>query len=256
MAYGLTTSIQFVAGSSEYAAMTTDSTSLSVTGTDDLTLEGWFKINTQPGTNLAYFLIWKSTGSASNRGYEMNYEDQSGTKVINVRFFSGGTPTNFWTGSCTYTLTTDTWFHIAVTIDVSAAANSKQVFYINGTSQTSSGANTGTGATSIFDSTAPFSIGQSIPVTGGYYSSMQASLVRVWNTIRSGTDINNNQCNVLGSTTNLQGEWTLDNTYNDNSGNSNDLTGYGTPSFPTDVPSICSAGGGAVLPQFKGFARL
>lgn len=224
--------------------MTTDSATLSVTGTDDLTLEGSFKINTQPSTNSAYFLIWKSTGAANNRGYELNYEDQAGTKVLTVRFFTGGLPTNHWTGSCTYTLTTGTWFHVAVTIDVSATVGSKCVFYINGVSQSKSEANTGTGATSIFDSTAPFSIGQSIPVLAlpQYYSNMNVSLVRVWNTIRSSSDIADNICNVLGSTTNLQGEFTLDNVYTDNSGNGNTLTGYNTPAFQSDVPSTCSVG--------------
>ena len=243
MAYGLTQSINFSSASSEYAAMTTDSTSLSVSGASDITLEGWFKITAQPSTGAAYFLIYKSTGAANNRGYELNYEDQSGTKVLTARFFQGGTPSNFWTGSCTYTLTTDTWFHIAVSIDVSATVGSKCVFYINGVSQTKSEANNGSGATAIYDGTAPFSIGQSVPVLAlpQYYSNMNASLVRVWSTIRSSSDIADNMCNVLGSTTNLQGEFTLDNTYADNSGNSNTLTGYNTPTFVSDVPSVCAA---------------
>lgn len=241
MAYGLTESINFASASSEYAAMGADSASLSVTGTDDITLEGWFNITSQPATGASYFLIWKSTGAASNRGYELNYEDQAGTKVLTARFFAGGGVTNFWTGSCTYTLTTDVWYHIAVTIDVSASVNSKCVFYVNGVSQSKSEANTGTGATAIFDSTTPFSIGQSIPVLAlpQYYSNMNVSLVRVWNTIRSGTDIADNMCNVLGPTTNLQGEWTFGNTYVDTSGNGNTLSGVNTPTFIADLPSTC-----------------
>lgn len=254
MAYGLTDSMRLTRSSSQYATIA-DNTSLSITG--DITLEVWIKIKSQVSSGTGWFLIMKSTAGASNRSYELTYEYFGANPILQMRIFDAGTPTNFWTGYITQTLTVDTWTHVAVSIDVSAAAASKAQWYLDGVSQGSgTGANTGTGSTSIHDNATAFRIGQSDPVTAGFYPDAQFSLVRVWNVIRTGTEISDNICNVLGSTTNLQAEWTLDNTYNDNSGNSNTLSGVNTPTFVTDLPSTCSGGGGTVLPNFKGFARL
>lgn len=254
MAYGLTDSMRLTRASSEYATAA-DSTSVSVTG--DITIELWMKIKSQVSSGTGWFIVMKSTAGGSNRSYELTYEYYGANPILQMRIFSAGTPSNFWTGYLTKTLTIDQWYHIAVTVDVSAAAASKANWVIDGTSEgAGTGADTGSGSTSIHDNTTAFRIGQSDPVNAGFYPDAQISLVRLWDTIRSTSDISTNMCNVLGSTTNLKGEWTLDNVYTDNSGNSNTLTGVNTPTFVTDLPSTCSAGGGAVLPQFKGFARL
>ena len=241
--------------SSEYATAA-DSTSLSITG--DITIECWIKIKSQVSSGTGWFLVMKSTAGGSNRSYELTYEYFGANPILQMRIFGAGTPTNFWTGFLTYTLTVDTWTHIAVSVDVSAAAASKAEWVIDGVSQgAGTGTDTGTGATSIHDNATALRIGQSDPVNAGFYPDAQFSLVRIWDVLRTATQLNDNKCNVFGTTTtNMVAEWSLDNVYTDASGNGNTLSGVNTPTFVSDVPSTCSAGGGAVLPQFKGFACL
>jgi len=237
MAYGLTQSMRLTMASSEYATIA-DNASLSITG--DLTIEAWIKIKSTPANNTNMSLFIKSTVGASNRSYEFWYTNESGVLKLRFYFFSAGTPTNYYGNVITYTLPVDTWVHVALICDVSAAAASKVEWVIDGVSQgNGTGTDAGSGATSIYNGTAAFRIGQADPVIAGWYPDAQFSLVRVWSTLRSVSDIAANKCNVLGSTTNLQAEWTLDNTYNDNSGNSNTLTGVNTPTFVTDVPATC-----------------
>lgn len=254
MAYGLTNSMRLTRANSEYATAA-DSASVSVTG--DITIEFWIKIKSQVASGTGWFLVMKSTAGSSNRSYELTYEYYGANPILQMRIFAAGTPSNFWTGFITKTLTIDQWYHIAVSVDVSAAAASKAEWVIDGVSEgVGTGANTGSGSTSIHDNATAFRIGQSDPVNAGFYPDAQFSLVRLWSTLRTATQINANKCEVLGSTANLSGEWTLDNNYNDNSGNSNTLSGINTPTFEVDVPSTCSVGGGIIKPNFKGFARL
>lgn len=249
MAYGLTQSMRLTRADSEYATIS-DNASLSITG--DLTIEFWIKIKSQIGTNGNWELIAKSTAGANNRSYEVDYLDTGGTKTLRLLIFPTSTLSRFYFNTIVKTLTVDTWEHIAVKVDVSATNKVEWLF--DGVSA-GNGTNNVVGAatTSIFDGTQAFRIGQSDPVTSILYPDAQFSLVRVWNTLRSNTDIADNICNVLGPTSNLQAEWTLDNTYNDNSGNGNHLTGINTPTFVSDVPSVCGGGGG-VTPNAIAFA--
>jgi len=240
MAYGLTQSMRLTKASSEYATIA-DNSSLSFSGTDTITIEFWVKMKETLSNPAGRWMILKSTGNTTNREYETSYED-FGTKQLVFRIFTSGTPTNFFTSILSYALTIDTWFHVAVTCDVpSTTLATKAKWYIDGVSQSVTNTNTGTGCTAMFNGTSAFRIGQSDPVTAGYYPDAQFSLVRIWKTVRTASEINDNKCNVLGTTTSLQAEWTLDNVYTDNSGNGNTLTGVNTPTFVSDVPSTCGA---------------
>lgn len=251
MAYGLTQSMRLTKASSEYATIA-DNTSLSIPG-DDLTIEFWVKMK-ETLSSAGRWMVVKSTGNTTNREYEIVYQN-FGTAQLGFYFFTGGVPTNFFESICNYTLTEDTWFHVAITVDVSAAASSKANWYINGVLQSSTGTNYGTGATVIYDGTSALRIGQSDPVTAGYYPDAQFSLIRIWDVIRTGTEISTNMCNVLGATTNLQAEWTLDNTYADNSGNGNTLTGINTPTFIADVPSTCGTVAASLSPTGAAYSQ-
>lgn len=253
MAYGLTQSMRLTRASSQYATAA-DSTSLSITG--DITIEFWIKIKSQIATNGNWELVAKSTAGANNRSYEVDYSDTAGAKTIRLLIFPASTLTNFYFNTISKTLTVDTWEHIAVTVDVSAT--DKCIWYFDGVSAGIGTNNVvGSGATSIFNGTQALRIGQADPIVAGLYPDAQFSLVRIWSDIRTGAEIADNICNVFGTAeAGMAAEWTLDNVYTDNSGNGNTLSGVNTPTFVTDVPSTCSGGGGTVLPQFKGFARL
>lgn len=238
MAYGLTQSLRLTGASSEYTSIA-DNASLSITG--NITIEFWVKLNETLSSGQYRALVVKSNLGASNRGYELLYGNVGGVPKLLFYFFTGGLPTNFFEGTLNQTLTSGTWYHIAMTCTVAAAAASKMQWYINGVSQGSgTGTNFGSGATAIFDSTLAFRIGQSDPVVAGYYPDANFSLVRIWDTIRSSGDISANMCNVLGSTANLKAEWTFNGTYLDNSGNGNTLTGINTPTAETTLPSFCA----------------
>lgn len=238
MAYGLTQSMRLTRASSQYATIA-DNASLSITG--DITIEFWIKLKSQIATNGNWELICKSTAGATNRGYELDYNDVAGTKQLRFLIFPTGGVTNFYYNTINKALTVDTWEHIAMVCDVSVT-NKVEWFY-NGVSAGNGTNNVvGSGATSIFDSTAAFRIGQSDPVTAGLYADAQFSLVRVWNDLRTSGEISANLCNVFGTAeAGMAAEWTLDNVYTDNSGNGNTLSGVNTPTFITDTPSTCGA---------------
>jgi len=239
MAYGLTQSMRLTAASSQYA-YAADSASTSTTG--DITIEFWIKLKSQIPTNGNWELVCKSTAGASNRGYELDYLDTAGTKALRFLIFPTGGTANCGYGTITKTLTVDTWEHIAMVCDVSAT--NKVEWFFDGVSAGNGTNNVvGSGATSIFDSTAGLRIGQSDPATVGLYPNAQFSLVRLWNDLRTSGEISANICNVFGAAeAGMAGEWTLQNNttgFTDNSGNSNTLTGANTPTFVSDVPSTC-----------------
>ena len=238
MAYGLTQSMRLTKASSQYASIA-DNASLSFSGSDSITIEFWVKMK-ETLSSAGRWMVSKSSGNISNREYEVVYQN-FGTAQLAFYIFTSGTTTNYFESKCNYTLTADTWYHVALTCNVpSTTLSTKAKWYINGVLQSATNTNTGTGCTSIYNGTSACRVGQSDPVTAGYYPDAEFSLVRIWKTERSGTDIANNMCNVLGATTNLQAEWTLDNVYTDNSGNGNTLSGVNTPTFVTDTPSTCS----------------
>lgn len=242
MAYGLTKSALLAKASSQYLTAA-DSASLSVTG--DLTIEGWFKITSLPGSGVATPMVFKGDYNVSN-AYQLMYLNDGGTPKIFMRIFATAGNTDFASSKFTYTLTTGTWFHVAVVTTVANAISTKFELFINGVSQgNGTAAITGT-VTSIYNNTEALRIGQSdpvVPVTD-YYLDSGVSLVRIWGEARSGANISANICNVLGATTNLKAEWTLDNVLTDGSGNSNTLTNVGTVTFPTDTPSTCAGASG------------
>jgi hypothetical protein len=137
---------------------------------------------------------------------------------------------------CNFTVTaySNTWFHIAY---VYTAASGKVEFFLNGVSQGSITSQ----PTSLFNGTDPTAIGTDSSLNDGSTFDGQISLARVWTTTRTGAQLLANYCNVLGSTTNLGAEYTLNNVLTDNSGNGNTLTNLNTATFTTDTPSTCAA---------------
>ncbi len=187
MAYNLTQSMRLTKASSQYASAA-DSTSLDVTG--NITIEGWVMMKETLGSGEYRCLVVKSTLGASDRGYELIYGNVGGTPRILFYFFAGGTPTNFFEGYLNFTLTADTWYHVAMTCTVANSAATKMKWYINGSYVgAGTGTNTGSGATAIHNSTKPCRIGQADPLATGYYPDAQFSLVRIWDTIRTDLQI-------------------------------------------------------------------
>ena len=125
------------------------------------------------------------------------------------------------------------WVHIAVTADVSAATI---VMYKNGSVISSTNADSR--STSITNGNAEFRIG-SRNDAGAALDTLDGLIdeVRVWNDIRTPTEIaDNKDKELIGTEANLQGYWKFNNDYTDETSNGNDLTASGSPVFSTDIP--------------------
>lgn len=237
MAYGLTQSADLEAGSSQYFSRA-DTASLSLTG--DFTLEGWVKFESLPGTDTKMQFISKWTGGATNdRTYQFYLRDSASVLQLVVFTSSDGAGTITDLETVDWTPSTGVWYHIAVSADLGVTSTYK--FYVDGAQQ-------GTDQTglvpSMADTTAPFYLGVNGNATDSFFDG-RMSLWRVWSSIRTGTEINDNKCNVFGgATSNMQAEWSLDNVVTDASGNANTLTNVNTVTFGADVPSTCASAGG------------
>lgn len=216
-AYGLTNSADLVASTNSHFTRA-DNALLDLTGA--LTLETWIYYDgaIAAGTK---DIVYKQENSGSFLGYRWYLNNAKNE----IHFSSQSTDKGVaWAPS------QDTWYHIAVTSD--GAGNVK--FYVNGVQQGS----TQTSFTNPSDGTQTFYVGAD---TGNTVADVKLSLMRVWKgEDRTVTEIADNMCNVLGPTTNLSAEWTLDNTVNDNSGNSLTLTNVNTATFAAVLPAACS----------------
>lgn len=232
MAYGLTQSDLFVAASSQYARRTASNTGFA-TGTSHKTAEAWIKFTSLPSLTGVYTIIETGDDATNNSGFGLSVKDVAGLYVGYMDVYN-----RTLVGTINLAFTTGTWYHYAVTYD-----GTNMNWYVNGVLKDSAAAGTITAAS------ATVGVGSRVinPTYGEYFDG-RISLARVWATDRSAAQISANMCNVLGSTASLAAEWTLDNTYNDNSGNSNTLTATNSPTFGADVPATCGGGGTVILP--------
>lgn len=229
MAYGLTKSAHLVAASSQ-SLTRADNATFDITS--DLTIEGWVRLAS--GANGFLVSKWGDSISWARAGYELRLNQSTGALTLSIAG-SGSSEPSLVSTSVTGTLTADTWYHVAVVYDASAGS---AAYYINGVQQ----GTTQTGHdTAINNNSLPFGIGcnhngSDAPAN---FLSADISLVRLWAETRTEAQIADNACNVLGATTNLKGEWTLDDVVTDNSGNGNTLTNNGTVTFTTELPATC-----------------
>jgi len=233
-----THSATLVAASSQYFTAT-DSVSLSLT--ENNTLEFWIKLTSQPASDAYMFLINKDD-IASQRSYGLTYYDAAGTQKIALYLFQTLTATIYSVVAFTYTLPIGTWTHLAIVTTIANPVATKCELFINGISQGNGvGTDVGGGATSIADGTAILQLGAR---AAGEYLDAQIDDVRIWNIVRTAAQIDANKAVEIDSATNLQASWHLNNVLTDSSGNANTLTAVNSPTFSTDVPFV-----GAVPPS-------
>lgn len=223
--YGLTQSPNLVSATPSFFTAL-DSASLSATG--DRTVEMWVNFTTVAAG--AHYLFDSRTLATGQNGYGMYY---SGTdSKMHFQTDNGATGAD---QGVSWSPSTGTWYHVAMVFNNTGKTVD---FYVNGVVQGTQL----TGYTTYTDNTSKKIIGGDSG-GGGTGSNLNArvSLVRNWNEARSQANISANMCNVLGATTNLNAEWTLDNVLTDNSGNSNSLTNVNVVAFAANVPATCTA---------------
>jgi hypothetical protein len=220
-------SLDLELSSSQYAVIADASqTGLDITG--DLSIEAWIKIESAPGSGVNYVIAGKANSTTNNRSYFFDYINDSGTNKLRLLISSAGTTFGF--NAHTVTFTAGVWYHVAATYDASAGAVE---YYINGSNVASK-----TGyPTSIFSGSADFIIGAYGNTTRSSFFDGILRNVRVWDDIRTASEISADMnTNTPADTTNLQGNWLLNNDCTDETANANDLTATGSPVFVIDTP--------------------
>ena len=217
-----TESADFEVTSSQYLSAG-DDPDLSITS--DMTIEAWVKFETDPPGNPGFLLVTKRNSTGPDKSYSFDYDSTGGNRLkLEISADGSDSPQVV----VTVDLNTAEWHHIAVTYDASAGS---ATFYVDGVQEGS----TQTGLpTSIFDGVAAFHISGG-DVDGTYMDGLVDD-VRLWDDIRTQTEINDNKCIEIDSDTNLKGSWHLNNTLLiDSSGNGNNLTNTNSTASTTDV---------------------
>lgn len=215
-----------------------DSASLSITG--DITIEMWFKLETTPSSAAAiYVLVMKVNGADDSFDYYMHIED---TDKVWVGFKdSDGNSSQAYAD--TQTFDADTWYHLAAVMDVSVP---DILLYVDASSIDRTMSNSATAPTSIVDGTGDLNIGRGSTAATRYFDGL-IDEVRIWNDIRTATEISDNyQTELVGNEAGLAAYWQLDDSLLDETSNDNDLTNNNSAVFSTIVPF---AGTSAAIPQ-------
>lgn len=174
----------------------------SYTGTSTPTLNAY--LDSTLSNNTGYQLRLGVSSTGSNSEYL--------TKTLNVS-------TSQWT------LLSATW----------ASASATATFYQDAVSL---GTSVGT-LTAIHNNASRFAVGANKNGAGSYANFFNGLVddARVWNTVRSGSQIAQYfNTLLLGTESFLQGYWSFNGVYTDSTANANDLAGINTPVFVTSVP--------------------
>lgn len=235
MAYGLTQSLVTTRASLNGAYRVDDPDQLG-----DITVEIEIYLTSALTAGMGHCLVGKDD-VASERQWAFLINENGASTQLFLRSFSAGGNNSV---SVTWVPSLNTFYQCAFT---RRASDGQVIFYVDGVQQ---GLAQDT-ADGNFDSrTADFMVGARgthlSPIEG---ISARFSLLRAWSVVRTQAEIAANRCNVLGATTGLLLEATLNNTYNDNSGNSRTLTAFNSPTFIASVPAICGGGGGTGTPH-------
>lgn len=221
-----THSIDLESTSSQYLSIT-DASQTGLDLNSDFTIEAWFQIESafadedqrviagkfHSGGQIPYDLnLYKPTGVNPEWVLSIGNSDLSATAYLR---------------STRVAYSTGVWYHVAVSYDVSAGTCA---FYLDGVANgTASG-----GYTTMGNGDGNFHIGKR--ATTAYWDGLIDD-VRVWNDIRTITEISDNyQTQDLSDTTNLVSHWKLNNSLLDETTNNNDLTNNNSAVFSTVVP--------------------
>lgn len=221
-------SIDLELSSSQYLSITDASqTGLDVTG--DITLEAWVQVESAlSGANEYRTIVGKWDGTGDNRSYILQYRRDSSNNRI--RFFGSADGSTTFDTLYPVTLEAGSWYHLAVT---RASTSGETKLYINGVNVKTETLSAGSG---LYNGGSDFFVGAQ-GGSQGYWDGL-IDEVRVFNDVRTPTEIANNwRCGIDSSTANLQAYYTFNGgNANDATSNGNDLTENNSPTYSTTVP--------------------
>lgn len=152
-------------------AFRTPSTDIGIAGSSAFSASIWVKIQTEPGTNATYVLMFHDS-TTSDHYIFLEYIDLSGVKKLRVIF--SGTTTDY-----TVTLGTSVWHNIIIVRDIS---NTKGLLYLDGVAVISN-ATLGASAGGVNN----FDLGYD--ENSGNWSSIFMDDVAVFNRVLTPTDV-------------------------------------------------------------------
>lgn len=243
-AFPTTQSVQLTRASSQYLSKTDNA--LLEPGAA-FTVECHIKLTSVIGGGAAaYVIASKGTSTGAQRSFVFKVGNDGANNItLSTQTSSAGSLYDGGTSvSWSATPSNDTWYHVAWVM-----SGSTEQYFVDGVQM---GANQTSAISSLFNSTSAIGFGaENISGTPGDFFSGRMALCRVWQVARTEAQIADNRFCVLGATTNLTGEWSLDNVLTDNSGNGFTLTNNGSATFGSDVPTgDCSSSSGSAGETF------
>jgi len=199
------------------------------------------------GTGAFTLELWIKLAATGAGGRALDKRDSGGAGAGYTYYVAGSDRMSLYCGNgstaeavtATNGIPDTEWHHIAVT-----RSSNTITHYLDGVAN-------GTGSLTInIDTGATFAVGYVVSEADGAINA-RVVLVRVWKVARTEAEILANYCTILGTQTSLSAEWTLDNTVDDNSGNSLTLTNVNSVTFGADVPATCSVSGPANLKTYN-----
>ena len=174
----LTTGLPFAASSIAADLGTSNSTKylsladdFNIGGNSDMSIEFWIKLQTEIASGFYTIFMHEST-SGADRYLDCVYEYNAGTRRLNIT-----------AGQYTITLGTTSWYHLAITRSI--AGNT--ILYVDGVAQITAA----TSASGMGAAAARFTAGAHPNPTN--YSSAIIDDLRIWNDVRTSTEINDNK---------------------------------------------------------------
>ncbi len=230
-----------------------DNASLSLAG--DWTIEFWYK-QTAAGGKTDNAIVCKKHSGVVDFSYKVYLNGDEEIRAY-VHESSSGLSYNARGWSGLSALDDGNWHHVAISFDVSEAHATQFILYLDGSSQGNGSSVASLGSVnSIFNSNSDFVLGGA---SGGSDELRSARLfdVRVWNDVRTSTEVNDNKLiRVSAAEAGLVSNWLTGgsrehrdigtNTIIDRNANANHLThatvtSAQTPDYVADWPSAYSA---------------
>ncbi len=229
---GNTHSIDLESGSNQFLNIADgDQTGLDLSG--DNTIEFLIKFESF-GANDTLRYIYSKISTGNEGGYGLKIYNATGTQTLQAEIYETADTTTRDVISWTPSIVTGTWYHFAITVDISAASATTFELFLDSVSQGNGSVNVGDNCASIINNAFDFRIGAS-----GNSDLFEDGLIddfRVWDDIRTPTEIADNyQKELVGDEDNLVAYWKFNNSLLDETSNNNDLSNNGSAVFSTDT---------------------
>lgn len=227
-----------VASSSSQAALITDASQNGVLDlTGSFTIEAWVQFDSATAAHI----IASKFGTTGNQSYACYWQSSGGPWI---RFRIGDVGGNEDYVQWSFTPATDgTWYHMAFVFDSSVSSTTgnsglnRLQWYLDGSNMGDPASNENSEVTPV-DGDADFVVG-AWDLFGSTQDFFDGHIddVRVWNVVRTESEINNNKdAELNGNEANLVGYWKFNEDFTDATSNGNDLTGHNSPTFSEDTP--------------------